>query len=535
MVAPLVAASLISGAGSLLGGLFGASSAKKQAKQAAAQFAEQMAYTKQRDAQNDAFAEKIFGMVPDMLNRTYAQEDYYKDFNQQQQDAALELMNYLRGWDVQNYQDRTQDYNMTMARQTLQDDAAAEQRRYELERIARNQGLAQDERQWAISQLDRERGIRADERNQETAQINDYKDVRAQEYNDRYARLMEDRVTRAGERQYEQNKQDMIIAQASKMRDGVQRVLAEQGTLRAPELLGPEDIAAEATKRGKTYTDIMDKLSERQMSQLEASLIKRGMQTGADSGEQRSEMIARLAPEYQKALLTAENEAASVVEGKNKTLTDRFNALRVSRESALNEAQLAEGAGLDMVTRLGELNSGILDRDLGSAAELIRNAISNTGVAGPVSIGSGIYDQGNPSAGLSAFLGTPSRAINPTTQGMGYDIQNLPSYDWSGLIGNAVGMRTGSGAGAQAALNIADRNNQMAQENLGAAKKGLAQGINDIAGMGLSWLGGQKDWSFMNSKIPSSPGSFASSAFTPSFSAPASYRGITPFNSSLDW
>lgn len=515
MVAPMIAAAGISAGASLLGGLLGSKTAKKQLEEAKRQFNEQQAYMRERDAASDAFSQQIFGMVPQLLDRTYAQEDYYRTFNNQQRDAALELMNYLRGWDVQNADWQNQGWDYATGAQSLRDTIAAENRRYDLERIARNDSLSASEREYALAQLARTQGIAASERATEASDIASFNDTRADEYRDRYARLLQDRQTRASERDYEQNKQDMVLARAAQMRDAVQRVLSEQGTLTAPKLQGPEDISKIATERGKVYTDILDRLSEKQMSGLEASLINRGMDTGGDSGEQRAELLARLAPEYQKALLTAAQEASGIVEGNNKTLMDRFNALRTARETALNEAQLGEGAGVDLITRLGELNSGVLDRDVGSSAEYIRRASSELGVQGPLAIGSAIYEGRAPSDGVSQYIGTPTRNVSASNQGMSYDIKALPSYDWSGLIGQSINARGGQNAGQL--LTSAQQNYQQAGMNFGTAQERFGRTIDSLFDKGLDWLSNQKDWSFMRGNTPSNVASKVASM--PSFTA----------------
>lgn len=495
MVAPMIAAAGISAGAQFLGGLMGSSSSKKQLKEAQRQFDQQMGYMRERDARSDAFSEQIFGMVPEMLNRTYGQEDYYRQFNADQRDAALELMNYLRGWDSQNANWQQEAWDYQTGAQTTRDTIAAENRRYDLERIARNENATASDRQWAIEQLKRAQGVAASERAQEGQDIATFQDQRLGEYRDRYARLLADRSAKASERAYEQNKQDLVLAQASKMRDAVQRVLKEQGTLTAPKYEGPEEMAKLATERGKTYTDILDRLSDKQMSGLEASLISRGMDTGGNSGEQRAELLARLAPEYQKALLTAEQEAGGIVDSRNKTLTDRFNALRQARETSLNEAQLGEGAGMDLISRLGELNSGILDREVGSGAEYVGRRSSELNVTGPVAVGSSIYDNLTASDGISQYLTPQNRNVGGSSQGMGYDIKSLPSYDWSGLIDKSLTSRGGQNAGSM--LDAAQNKLAMAGQNYGAAQEKLGRSIDDIFGKGMDWLSNQKDWGFL--------------------------------------
>jgi len=486
---PAVASALIGGATKIIGGILGNSAAKKRAKAEEKRFQEQLKYDRDRDASDDAFSKSIFDMVPELQKRSFAQEDYYKEFNANNRSAAQELQDYLRGIDAQNYGNAQDDSTYARSAQSLRDDAAAESRRYDLQRIADNTRISGEERRYALDQMDRERDIAASERQVENEDIARTQAVKADEYRDRYARLTQDRVARASERGYEQNKQDLVISQASKMRDNVQRVLAEQGNLRAPELLGPGEIANEAARRGANYTDIIDKLSDRQMSQLEAQLMRRGMQTGADSGDLRSEQIARLAPEYQKALLTAENEAAGVVEGKNKTLTDRFNALRQAREIALNEAQLREGAGMDMIGRLGELNSGILDRELGSASDYVRRATTEQDVRGPMDVNSGIYDRLEASGGTSQFNNLPTRSIDGTRASRAYDLQALPDYNWEGLLGVAASSRGGKNTtGATAALN---ERSKAAGDAAGRSSERLGRGIDSLASKGLDWLSSQ--------------------------------------------
>lgn len=410
MVAPLVLAA----AGSFASSLFGlgqSAIARKDAKKAASQAA---AVEAQRQAQVDELIKQMEGRASKL-----------------DQDAAFN-------------QDEGDDLMLGFVKALMSQENEIQ---YNANRNTRNDGLS-------LGALDYARGY--DDTNMQNSST---------EYASRYGQLMDDRRQAMSERQRELDRQNAIIKQTSAMRDELARVLEQQGILTPPKLLGTDDIEAEAGQRGAAYTKALDALSDRALSQGEAGLMRRGVDANgsADSMEARAEMVARLAPAYQDALMRAETDAQGIVEGKNKNISDRFGALRDARDRALSEAQLKYGAGLEIEAGLNPVDTGIYSRDVGSR---VYDPSSVTG------INASWAAPGSLDAGMIGSMASNSRSRA------------------SGDLAAAIQAISGAMQGASGGLDNAAEASAAAQQGVGTARAQFNSSVGNVFSQGLSLFTG---------------------------------------------
>ena len=158
-------------------------------------------------------------------------------------------------------------------------DLAAEQRAFDLERIARDDRLTSQERQFALAELERERERARRQRREELKRIDRGDATVRDEYNERMSRLMEDRLTRQAERDFEIGRQNQVIAQAADTRNRLRQVLDSYGQITAPELVGHEI----DRRQGRYYDQFsaeIDSALDRALSTKEADLIRAGVDGG---------------------------------------------------------------------------------------------------------------------------------------------------------------------------------------------------------------------------------------------------------------
>ena len=403
--------------GSILGAIGSRGAAKYQQKMAAYQA--DVAEAARRDsAQNAAFMGQMGGYT---LGLQEDQNDYFKDIYNSQNKAEQDLQAYLRAQDRRNEGRLLQDRDDTFSRQRMMDSAARERRQFELDRIARNDNLAQEEREFAIAELQAERERARTERNQELDRMGENRETLNEEFAGRLSRLQEDKRIRAAERREEIDRQNRVIGESSATRDRLRGVLDQFGNISTPELIGEDEFRRRSDVLYDSYKGEVDSLADRAMSTTEANLIRSGMDMGGSANAQRAEVIARLAPEYAKAKARANADAATGVETANKIRKDRFENLHASLSKQMDAEQQAGMTGLDLEARLNPQTSAVLDRDVGSAfnAYLQNPRTSTVGVRGPMSIGSGIYSAGQVSDPYAQQLRNP---------GFSYDANSASGY-----------------------------------------------------------------------------------------------------------
>ena len=258
------------------------------------------------------------------------QNDYFKDIFRDQNLSEQERQRYLRGFAARNEGRLNTELERLTGRQDFVDDLAAEQRAFDLERIARDDRLTSQERQFALAELERERERARRQRREELKRIDRGDATVRDEYNERMSRLMEDRLTRQAERDFEIGRQNQVIAQAADTRNRLRQVLDSYGQITAPELVGQDEIDLRQGRYYDQFSAEIDSALDRALSTKEADLIRAGMDGGGSSNAQRAEILARIAPQYMKAQAEAARAAGGEVSNINKLRTDRFNNLRTA-------------------------------------------------------------------------------------------------------------------------------------------------------------------------------------------------------------
>lgn len=289
----------------------------------------------------------------------------------------------------------------------------------------------------------------------------------ADEYATRYAQLLDDRRTAELERLRDVQNKDRILTNTQGMRDAITRALASAGSLTAPALNGQREVDAEASKRFDVYKTALDKISEGQLSQVEAGLMRRGVDAGgsADATQIRAETAARLASEYAKANLQAQGEAQSIIDTRNKGLTDQYELYKDARARGLSEATAPYSAGLELEASLNPAVTAIMSRDIGSAGY-----------------------RGTSSTGINQAFVDPGYLDSRTIASLASNSRTRTSQDLTGAI-DALS-RALSGAGNKYNTDSTAASNTGTAAGLAAARNGAEWG--NVASAVTDWLGKKK-------------------------------------------
>lgn len=454
---------------SILGGIGASRAAKEQAKQLAYQNA--VAEQARRDNLSNAAAMTELGAYN--MRLAEEQNDYRKELARQQNLAEQERQRYLRGFDARSEQRLTDQINRTVGRQEMMDELEGERREFELERIARDDSLSRQEREFALAELQRERDRARRQRREEQRRMDRGDQVVADEYQERLRRLDEDRLERQAERRFEIERQNQAIAQAVDTRNRMRDVLDEYGRITAPELAGADEIARRSDRFYDQFSQEVDQTLDRNLSTLEADLIRRGMQDGGSSNAQRAEILARIAPQFMRARADANTQAGREVAAENQILQDRFKNLREALGVNLDAEQQVGTTGLDIQARLSNPStSGILDRDIGSAYNAYTSrgpSTSMVGIDGPLDIDSQIRNIGNLSQGYGSTLSMPTLGMDGT-QASGYAaMPQLNAPDYQNFFNTGSNALQANASAAQTAANAAYDRTASAYENMGSA------------------------------------------------------------------
>jgi hypothetical protein len=416
----MVAFSTAFAVGSSVAGMFGSN---KAAKQQAKQLAYQNAVAEQARKDNLSNAAAMTELGAYNMRIAEEQNEYRQELARQQNLAEQERQRYLRGFDVRNEERLTDQINRTVGRQAMTDELEGDRREFELERIARDDKLTRQEREFALAELQRERDRARRQRREEQRRMDRGDQVVADEYQERLRRLDEDKLARQEERRFEIDRQNQAIGQAVDTRNRMRGVLDEYGRITAPELAGADDISRLSNRYYDQYSQEVDQALDRNLSTLEADLIRKGMQGGGSSNAQRAEILARIAPQFMRARADANTQAGREVAAENQIAQDRFKNLREALGVNLDAEQQVGTTGLDIQARLSNPStSGVLDRDVGSAYNAYTSrgpSTSMVGVSGPLDIDSQIRSIGNLSQGYGSTLNMPTLSM-AGTQASGY-------------------------------------------------------------------------------------------------------------------
>ena len=406
-------------AGSSIAGAFSANKAAKfQAKMA--RYQADVAEQARKDQMSNNAAN--LQLAANEMRLRDEQNDYFKDIFRDQNLSEQERQRYLRGFAARNEGRLNTELERLTGRQDFVDDLAAEQRAFDLERIARDDRLTSQERQFALAELERERERARRQRREELKRIDRGDATVRDEYNERMSRLMEDRLTRQAERDFEIGRQNQVIAQAADTRNRLRQVLDSYGQITAPELVGQDEIDRRQGRYYDQFSAEIDSALDRALSTKEADLIRAGMDGGGSSNAQRAEILARIAPQYMKAQAEAARAAGGEVSNINKLRTDRFNNLRTALQDRLNQEQMAGTTGLDIEARLtNPQTSAVLDRNIGSAYNPYTARgpqTSMVGIDGPLRVGSEVRTLGNIGSGYGSTINMPNlNAAGATASG----------------------------------------------------------------------------------------------------------------------
>ena len=428
-------------------GVAGLIGARRQARAEAERFNYQAELSEQAQAAASRSAAVINQLGSQTFELQQDQNDYFRDIYSDQSRQQAELQEYLRRGDTENARRVEEEIAQSRRRQVTADAAARETRAYELQRIADDDRTSAQEREYALAELDRERQIARQERATELDRVSGAEQTASSEYDDRRQRLEDDRNQRSRERDREVGIQNEVLSGARTFRDNMRYLQDSFGTISQPELFGADEIDRRAGVNQEALMKIVQRTIDERMSAKEADLIRTGVDVGGSSNKQRQEIMSRLVPDIQAAIINSQASAASEVEARNKTITDRFGALRAAQQANIDNLAQTGTAGLDIINGVRQTPSAVYDQNVGSAIDPnnVRLQSSEQGVTGPIGINSNVRSVATPVASIADYIrpqqlatsysAAPSYVSAPQQQG--YNFESFFNNGNSALNSNA--------------------------------------------------------------------------------------------------
>lgn len=345
--------------------------------------------------------------------------------------AADERREQLR--QVQEYKDQIMaERRQQIERQIAEDKEAARLSQLRLERILRNEDLAEEERAFAIQQLEQARSVAAGERDEDMRRFLEDRESKKIERDFAMAEYVDSKTRADMERQDDLRMRDQIMASIFGLQNTLQQTQAGLGAVPMIDQISEADINAEFQDRLADYTADVDRGAEKVASINEANLIRGGIDESTTGTDRRGEIAGRLANEYQKARVRARDDALKYITGMSGAMTNNINDIMKQRTGILSEDASVAGAGIDQLMRLpsvrGTSNQVRYASSLPSSV-YNRSISSANNFRAPVPIGSAMFTgmQNLPSMAdttrfdSAAFMptGIDSAAYNPLSLNLG--------------------------------------------------------------------------------------------------------------------
>ena len=390
--------------------------------------------------------------------------------------AADERREQLR--QVQEYKEQLMaERRQQIERQIAEDKEAARLSQLRLERILRNQDLAEDERAFAIQQLEQAKAVAAGERDEDMRRFLEDRESKKIEREFAMAEYTDSKMRADMERQDDLRMRDQIMASIFGLQNSLQQTQAGLGAVPLIDQISEADINAEFQDRLADYTADVDRGAEKVASINEANLIRGGIDESTTGTDRRGEIAGRLANEYQKARVRAKDDALKYITGMSGAMTNNINDIMKQRTGILSEDASVAGAGIDQLMRLpsvrGTANQVRYASSLPSSV-YNRNVSSANNFRAPVPVGSAMFtgmqnlpnmaDAGNFSSAAFMPTGIGSAAYNPLSMNLGN-----PSQYFS----NANTMANNLATSSQNMANTASQRAYDASSGFGTAFRDL--------------------------------------------------------------
>ena len=344
----------------------------------------------QMDLQNANFA-----IALDQERERKEENQYRRQIEQLNRSiAADERREQLRM--SQEYKEQLmEERRVEIERQIQQDKEAARLSQLRLERILRNQDLAEDERAFAIQQLEQAKAVAGGERDEDMRRFLEEREAKKLEREFAMAEYTDSKMRADMERQDDLRMRDQIMASIFGLQNTLQGTQSELGAVPMINQFTEADINAEYQNRLADYTADVDRGAEKVASINEANLIRGGIDVSTPGTEKRGDIAARLGNEYNKARVRAQDDALKYITGMSSSMTNNINDIMKQRTGILSEDASVAGAGIDQLMRLPSIRGTANQVRYASSLPTSvynRNVSSANNFRSPVNIGSGVYN-----------------------------------------------------------------------------------------------------------------------------------------------
>ena len=345
--------------------------------------------------------------------------------------------------DIRNRGHLDAEYKYKVRRQMDEDKEQARVELEKLRRYTRRTDIADEERAFAEEQMAELQKIASGEYDERLSRLYEDRAMKQQERAYQQRQVLEARNQSISERDYDINNRKMILDAVMKLQDAMQGTQAKLGDAPTGKRLTEAEIDNEIGRRRDHYRGNVDRAGELVASIGEAGLIDSGMDTSTRADVERGDIAGRLADEYNDADNRAYDDALAYILGETQGLNANAGEIMNLRNAILNETGTVAGAGiqhmidnpaarggLDWINTLGQVGTGILDRDVGSANDydlkvgLGTRNVSEDGLEVGSNLsrfldpGSQVYKGGivgtneNPAAWISGGVGAGGNAVN---------------------------------------------------------------------------------------------------------------------------
>ena len=390
--------------------------------------------------------------------------------------AADERREQLR--QVQEYKEQIMaERRQQIERQIAEDKEAARLSQLRLERILRNQDLAEDERAFAIQQLEQAKAVAAGERDEDMRRFLEDRESKKIEREFAMAEYTDSKMRADMERQDDLRMRDQIMASIFGLQNTLQGTQSELGAVPMINQFTEADINAEYQNRLADYTADVDRGADKVASINEANLIRGGIDNSTPGTEKRGDIAARLGNEYNKARVRAQDDALKYITGMSSSMTNNINDIMKQRSGILSENASVAGAGIDQLMRLPSVRGTANQVRYASSLPTSiynRNVSSANNFRAPVPVGSAMFtgmqnlpnmaDAGNFRSAAFMPTGINSAVYNPMSMNFG----NPATY-----FGNANTIANSLASGAQSMANAASQRSYDASSGFGTAFRDL--------------------------------------------------------------
>lgn len=286
----------------------------------------------QQDLQNANFAISL-----DQERERKEENQYRRQIEQLNRSiAADERREQLRM--SQEYKEQLmQERRVEIERQIQQDKEAARLSQLRLERILRNQDLAEDERAFAIQQLEQAKAVAGGERDEDMRRFLEERETKKIEREFAMAEYTDSKMRADMERQDDLRMRDQIMASIFGLQNTLQGTQSELGAVPMINQFTEADINAEYQNRLADYTADVDRGADKVASINEANLIRGGIDNSTTGTEKRGDIAARLGNEYNKARVRAQDDALKYITGMSSSMTNNINDIMKQRSGILSE------------------------------------------------------------------------------------------------------------------------------------------------------------------------------------------------------